>query len=85
MAEARRRAPETSVPTWIVADQQTSAHGRRGKHWSSLTGNFAGTLLYRPNCTAAEAAQRSFIAALALYDAFARGAGPQYFIAEMAE
>lgn len=67
MAQARRLAPELAAPTWIVADQQTSAHGRRGKHWASLAGNFSGTLLMRPQCEPAQAAQRSFVAAIALY------------------
>jgi BirA family biotin operon repressor/biotin-[acetyl-CoA-carboxylase] ligase len=76
MAEARRRAPETAAPTWIIADHQTSAHGRRGKHWASLAENFSGTLLYRPNCSPAEAAQRSFVAAIALYYALAEVLDP---------
>ena len=67
MAEARRRAPELSGPTWILADRQTASHGRRGRNWSSLEGNFFGTLVIRPDCSPAEAAQRSFVAAIALY------------------
>nr|MCU0911435.1 biotin--[acetyl-CoA-carboxylase] ligase [Paracoccaceae bacterium] len=47
--------------------------------WASLPGNFAATLAMRPEGTAEAAALRSFVAALALHDAFAAvtgGAGP---------
>lgn len=78
MSEAARLAHELTAPTWILADCQTSAHGRRGKNWSSLSGNFSGTLLYRPNCPPAEAAQRSFVAAIALYDALNEVVAAEY-------
>lgn len=77
MAEAARRAARISGPTWIVADTQTAAHGRRGRAWSTPGGNFSGTLLMRPDCSPAEAAQRSFVAALALYFALAEFVDPK--------
>nr|WP_255465872.1 biotin--[acetyl-CoA-carboxylase] ligase [Salipiger sp. IMCC34102] len=71
MAEAARIAPTLEAPTWIIADEQTSARGRRGRDWASPTGNFAATLVYKPNCTAQQAGLRSFMAAIALFEALA--------------
>lgn len=67
--EARRRA-EAGGPdgTWIVAKRQTAGRGRRGRSWDTGAGNFAGTLLLRPQGEAAEVAQLSFVAALAVAD-----------------
>lgn len=69
--EARRIAPELSGPEWVLALRQTKARGRRGRPWHNPDGNFAATLMFRPNQPAATAALRSFVAALALYDAVA--------------
>lgn len=69
MREAARRAPELTGPTWIMARRQTAAHGRRGRAWQSPPGNFAATLVLRPEGTPAEAALRSFSAAVALREA----------------
>jgi BirA family biotin operon repressor/biotin-[acetyl-CoA-carboxylase] ligase len=67
--EARRLAAAGEPgPVWITADQQISGRGRRGRHWESPPGNLAATLLLRPNRTAADAAQLSFVAALAAAD-----------------
>lgn len=63
-------------PTWIFARHQTAARGRRGRPWVSPEGNFAATLLFRPEGDAAGAAQRSFVAALALADALRAVCGP---------
>ncbi len=71
MAEAARLAPRLEAPTWFLADQQTGARGRRGKAWLSPPGNFAATLVYRPNCTPQQASLRSFMAAIALFEALA--------------
>ncbi|SHE64228.1 BirA family transcriptional regulator, biotin operon repressor / biotin-[acetyl-CoA-carboxylase] ligase [Loktanella atrilutea] len=71
MAEAARIAPTLEAPTWIVADEQTGARGRRGRDWQTPTGNFAATLIYKPNCTAQQAGLRSFMAAVALFEALA--------------
>lgn len=71
MAEAARIAPELEAPTWIIADEQTAARGRRGREWVNPKGNLAATLIYRPNCTAPQAGLRSFMAAIALFEALA--------------
>lgn len=69
-AEALRRASAgASGPLWILARRQTAARGRRGRQWSSPDGNFAATLLITPSGPPQEAALRSFVAALGLFDA----------------
>ncbi|MGL4281116.1 MAG: biotin--[acetyl-CoA-carboxylase] ligase [Albidovulum sp.] len=75
-SEAARLAPALTQPTWIFAHRQTAARGRRGRAWSMPSGNFAATLVMRPEGAPGEAAQRSFIAALALADALGAVAGP---------
>ncbi|PIE16435.1 MAG: biotin--[acetyl-CoA-carboxylase] ligase [Rhodobacterales bacterium] len=75
LSEAARRAPDLSAPTWILALKQTAGRGRRGRSWSDPAGNFAATLLMRPQGGAGQAAMRSFIAALALYDAIVAVSG----------
>ena len=70
MAEAQRRVPSLSGPTWILALKQTAARGRRGRAWVNPTDNFAATLVMRPALGANLAALRSFTASLALFDAF---------------
>lgn len=77
MSEARRRAPDLAGPTWIMARQQTSGHGRRGRAWQMPDGNFAATLFLRPECDASTAALRTFTAAVALYQTLAMSAKPQ--------
>lgn len=71
MAEARRRAADLERPTWIMARSQTNAKGRRGRTWLGGDGNLAATLVYRPWCSPAEAASRSFMAANALFESLA--------------
>ena len=71
MAEARRRLGGLPGPTWIFARSQTAARGRRGRPWASLCGNFSATLVLRLGEPPASMALRSFVAALALFDAFA--------------
>lgn len=66
MDEARRLAVTCAVPTWIMARRQTAAHGRRGRAWASPPGNFAATLLLRPDMPPDRAALHSFLAANAL-------------------
>lgn len=79
-AEAARRAAFGHSDTWIMAEFQTAGRGRRGRAWVSPRGNFHATLLMRPTGGPAEAAQRSFIAALALDRALGRLTGvPQAF------
>lgn len=69
LSEAARIAPTLTGPEWIVARRQTAARGRRGRAWSMPTGNLACTLVLRPVGSADEAALRSFVTALALFDA----------------
>lgn len=69
-AEARRRADmgETG-PLWITALRQTAGRGRRGRTWETGEGrNLAATLLTLSDKPPAEAAQISFVAALAVAD-----------------
>ncbi|MEW5687589.1 MAG: biotin--[acetyl-CoA-carboxylase] ligase [Pseudomonadota bacterium] len=68
-AEARRRAEAGEVgPVWITAALQTAGRGRRGRAWSTQAGNLAATLLTSTDRPPAEAAQLSFVAALAACD-----------------
>ncbi len=70
-SEARRRAEAGEVgPLWITALRQTEGRGRRGRGWSTETGNLAATLLTSTARPPAEAAQVSFVAALAIADVF---------------
>lgn len=69
-AFAAREAAHFLSPTWILGLRQTAGRGRRGRAWSDPQGNFAATLVLafdapRPDMLAL----RSFVAALALYDA----------------
>ena len=68
-AEARRRvdAGETG-PLWIVARRQTDGRGRRGRSWESQDGNLFATLMQLTRKSPAEAAQVTFVAALAIAD-----------------
>lgn len=67
--EAARIAPAAQGPVWIMAHHQTAARGRRGRAWANPKGNLAATLLLRPEGNPEQAALRSFVAALALFDA----------------
>lgn len=68
-AEARRRAEAGEVgPLWIAARRQTAGRGRRGRKWESESGNLASTLLLLTRKSPAEAAQLTFVAALAVAD-----------------
>ncbi|MCP5088624.1 MAG: biotin--[acetyl-CoA-carboxylase] ligase [Rhodobacteraceae bacterium] len=69
MSEVRRRAGELSAPTWVLSHQQTKGTGRRGRAWDTGKGNFSASLLLRPNAGPQALALRSFVAALALFDA----------------
>jgi BirA family transcriptional regulator, biotin operon repressor / biotin---[acetyl-CoA-carboxylase] ligase len=73
--EAARRFPDLRGPTWILALHQTAARGRRGRAWVHPAGNFAATLVLPGPIAPATAALRSFVASLALYDAFAAATG----------
>ncbi len=68
MAAAARRAADIRRPTWIRARRQTAGRGRMGRTWEMPPGNLAATLIFRPYCTPAEGARRSFLAANALFE-----------------
>ena len=68
-AEARRRADAGETgPLWIVARRQSAGRGRRGRQWESQDGNLFSTLMQLTRKSPAEAAQVTFVAALAIAD-----------------
>lgn len=76
-AEARRRAEAGEAgPVWITAAVQTAGRGRRGRSWSTARGNLAATLLMTTERPPVEAAQISFVAALAAADLAEACLGP---------
>lgn len=76
-AEARRRAEAGEAgPVWISARRQTAGRGRRGRTWATDEGNLAATLLMTTDVAAPEAAQVSFLAALAAADLAETCLGP---------
>jgi len=77
-AEARRRAEAGERgPVWITAAVQTAGRGRRGRAWSTERGNLAATLLMTTDAPPVEAAQVSFVAALAAADLAEACLGPE--------
>ncbi|WP_120502468.1 biotin--[acetyl-CoA-carboxylase] ligase [Roseovarius sp. EL26] len=74
-AEAMRVAHDLRGPEWILALRQTAGRGRRGRVWASPEGNFSATLVMRPTESPDKVALRSFVAALALYDALVAATG----------
>lgn len=56
-------------PLWLLAHRQTAGRGRRGRAWRAVTGNFTASLLSRHDEPPATLALRSFVVALALYQA----------------
>ena len=75
MAEASRQAAGIAGPTWICALNQTAARGRRGRVWVNPVGNFAVTLVLPTSEAPDRRALRSFVAALALFDALVAVSG----------
>jgi BirA family biotin operon repressor/biotin-[acetyl-CoA-carboxylase] ligase len=67
--EAKRRAlaGETG-PLWIIARSQSAGRGRRGRAWTSKTGNLFTTGLFKLDASPGRLAQLSFAAALAVGD-----------------
>ncbi|MBC7670647.1 MAG: biotin--[acetyl-CoA-carboxylase] ligase, partial [Gemmatimonadaceae bacterium] len=71
-AEARRRAEAGEAgPVWLLGLRQSAGRGRRGRAWETGEGNLAPTLLFSTDKPPAEAAQVSFVAALAVADLLA--------------
>ncbi|EMD84281.1 biotin--[acetyl-CoA-carboxylase] ligase [Pacificimonas flava] len=54
---------------WVRADRQRSGRGRRGRPWTSQTGNLLISTLVRSQPSEGPPAQLSFVMALALHDA----------------
>lgn len=77
MAEAARLAPSLAGATWILAHRQIAGRGRRGRNWLDCNGNFAATLIWRPDGPVAARPLRSFLAALALLEALRRAGVPE--------
>ena len=65
------RKGEDAAPdgTLVWAREQTKGRGRRGRDWVSPPGNLHLSLILRPEVPLREAAQLSFVTAVALYDA----------------
>ncbi|GAB4283755.1 MAG: biotin--[acetyl-CoA-carboxylase] ligase [Roseovarius sp.] len=74
-AEAARIAAALSRPEWVLALRQTAGRGRRGRPWVHPPGNLAATLVLPDPGPPERAVLRSFVAALALHDAFADATG----------
>jgi len=67
--EAKRLAEQGDFgPLWIRADRQSAGRGRRGREWTSDTGNLFCSGLYTFEGTTRQSAQMSFVTALALAD-----------------
>jgi len=68
--EARRLARAGAEDgTLVWAREQIAGRGRRGRFWASPPGNLYLSLVLRPDCAPAEAAQLGFVAALAVGEA----------------
>ena len=68
-SEAKRLAEQGDFgPLWTRADSQNAGRGRRGREWTSETGNLFCSGLYPHEGTAQQSAQMSFAAALAVAD-----------------
>ncbi|KZD09854.1 biotin--[acetyl-CoA-carboxylase] ligase [Oceanibaculum pacificum] len=67
--EAHRLAREGARHlTVVTAEEQQGGRGRRGRAWASPPGNVYLSVILRPDCPPARAAQISFLAALAVRD-----------------
>jgi BirA family transcriptional regulator, biotin operon repressor / biotin---[acetyl-CoA-carboxylase] ligase len=65
--EAKRLAREGADEGLVVsAKMQTTGRGRRGRSWISPLGNLYMSLVLRPKCRTASAAQLGFVAALGM-------------------
>ncbi len=74
--ELKRLARDGAADRTVLwADAQTAGRGRRGRHWVSPPGNLYASLLLRPDCPVAAAAQLGFVAAVATAEALDRLAG----------
>lgn len=71
MDEARRLAETEAAEdgTLVWAREQQGGRGRQGREWASPRGNLYLSLVLRPDCEAAEAAELGFLAAVAMAEA----------------
>ena len=73
MLQAKRLAEQGDFgPLWIRADSQSAGRGRRGREWTSKTGNLFCSGLYPHDGNTHQLAQMSFVAALALAETLER-------------
>jgi len=83
-AEAKRLAAkgEETAPdgALVWALEQTAGRGRRGRKWQSPRGNLYCSLILRPDVPAEQAAQLSFVGALAACDALSALAPPGHMV-----
>lgn len=75
LTEAVRLLPTITGPTWIMAEEQTAARGRRGRSWATPRGNFAATLILTRRENPGVAALSTFVTSLALFRAFVAVSG----------
>ncbi|MCX7359241.1 MAG: biotin--[acetyl-CoA-carboxylase] ligase [Alphaproteobacteria bacterium] len=65
--EARRRAERNEVsPVWLIAKSQTAGRGRRGRAWTSHSGNLMATLLFTTDQPPQQIALLGFATGVAL-------------------
>ena len=70
--EAMRLAAEgAEAGTLVWAKAQSRGRGRRGRSWASPRGNLYLSLILRPDCPVATAAQLNFVAALGIGEGLA--------------
>ena len=75
--EAKKLAEEGAEEgTLVWAREQTKGRGRHGRTWASPRGNLYMSLILRPDCALAEAAQLGFVTALAVGEAIGAVAPP---------
>lgn len=72
----RRGFDGDTDPVWVMAHTQTGGRGRSGRGWVSMPGNLHASLLLRPGCSLASAAQLSLVAGVAAIDAIREAAAP---------
>ena len=68
-SEALKLAKITDKPTFVVAKKQTNGRGRVDRSWLDPSGNFSGSILIKIDEDLQRLALRSFVAALAVFDA----------------
>lgn len=76
-SEAHRQLEAgATLPLWIFTKEQTLGRGRQGRQWVSKIGNLFCSGLYPLSKDAEHDAQKSFVAALAIYDTLAEYVTP---------